>query len=200
MKDRKIGEGVPFTHIARITGYLATTKRFNSAKLMSLMIGLNMIYQYLEENVNRPRVNHMINVAGIYHNDLANGPNLRTVLFVQGCPHHCKGCHNKHTWEFGAGDDLTSDHLVKLLTENPLDKGITISGGEPICQWENLYSVIQQLKDKKYHLMLYTGYTRTWLNNKIKTDDLFFRFFYHCSIWLLQDRIYNNKKLSMKNI
>lgn len=118
----------------------------------------------------------MINVAGIYHNDLANGPNLRTVLFVQGCPHHCKGCHNQHTWEFGAGDDLTSDHLVKLLTENPLDKGITISGGEPICQWEELYPVIQQLKDKNYHLMLYTGYTRTWLNNKIKTDDLFLDF------------------------
>ena len=36
MKDRKIGEGVPFTHIARITGYLATTKRFNSAKLHEL--------------------------------------------------------------------------------------------------------------------------------------------------------------------
>lgn len=36
MKDRKIGEGVPFTHIARITGYLATTKRFNSAKLCEL--------------------------------------------------------------------------------------------------------------------------------------------------------------------
>lgn len=36
MQDRKIGEGVPFTHIARITGYLATTKRFNSAKLHEL--------------------------------------------------------------------------------------------------------------------------------------------------------------------
>jgi anaerobic ribonucleoside-triphosphate reductase len=36
MKDKKIGEGVPFTHIARITGYLATTKRFNSAKLHEL--------------------------------------------------------------------------------------------------------------------------------------------------------------------
>ena len=36
MKDKKIGEGVPFTHIARITGYLATTKRFNSAKLCEL--------------------------------------------------------------------------------------------------------------------------------------------------------------------
>lgn len=118
----------------------------------------------------------MITIASILYNDLANGPNLRTVLFVQGCPHHCKGCHNQHTWSFTDGVLYTADELYKELTCNPLDKGITISGGEPICQWEELYPVIQQLKNKNYHLMLYTGYTRTWLNNKIITDDLFLDF------------------------
>jgi anaerobic ribonucleoside-triphosphate reductase activating protein len=118
----------------------------------------------------------MITIASILYNDLANGPNLRTVLFVQGCPHHCKGCHNQHTWSFTDGVLYTADELYKELTCNPLDKGITISGGEPICQWEELHPVIQQLKDKNYHLMLYTGYTRTWLNNKIITDDLFLDF------------------------
>ena len=118
----------------------------------------------------------MINIASILYNDLANGPNLRTVLFVQGCPHHCKGCHNQHTWSFTDGVSYTADELYKELTCNPLDKGITISGGEPICQWEELHSVIQQLKDRNYHLMLYTGYTRTWLNDKLKTDDLFLGF------------------------
>lgn len=118
----------------------------------------------------------MITIASILYNDLANGPNLRTVLFVQGCPHHCKGCHNQHTWSFTDGVLYTADELYKELTCNPLDKGITISGGEPICQWEELHPVIQQLRNKNYHLMLYTGYTRTWLNNKIKTDDLFLDF------------------------
>lgn len=118
----------------------------------------------------------MITIASILYNDLANGPNLRTVLFVQGCPHHCKGCHNQHTWSFTDGVSYTADELYKELTCNPLDKGITISGGEPICQWEELYPVIQRLKNKNYHLMLYTGYTRTWLNNKIITDDLFLDF------------------------
>lgn len=118
----------------------------------------------------------MITIASILYNDLANGPNLRTVLFVQGCPHHCKGCHNQHTWSFTDGVLYTADELYKELTCNPLDKGITISGGEPICQWEELYPVIQQLRNKNYHLMLYTGYTRTWLNNKIITDDLFLDF------------------------
>lgn len=118
----------------------------------------------------------MITIASILYNDLANGPNLRTVLFVQGCPHHCKGCHNQHTWSFTDGVLYTADELYKELTCNPLDKGITISGGEPICQWEELHPVIQQLKDKNYHLMLYTGYTRTWLNNKISNDDLFLDF------------------------
>lgn len=118
----------------------------------------------------------MINIAGIYYNDLANGPNLRTVLFVQGCKHHCEGCHNPHTWSIGTGKDFTAEELVKELTKNPIDKGITISGGEPLLQWEELYPVILALKDKQYHLMLYTGYTRTWLNNKISNDDLFLDF------------------------
>lgn len=118
----------------------------------------------------------MINIAGIYYNDLANGPNLRTVLFVQGCKHHCEGCHNPHTWSIGTGKDFTAEELVKELTKNPIDKGITISGGEPLLQWEELYPVILALKDKQYHLMLYTGYTRTWLNDKLKTDDLFLNF------------------------
>jgi anaerobic ribonucleoside-triphosphate reductase activating protein len=118
----------------------------------------------------------MINVAGVLHNDLANGPNLRTVLFVQGCKHHCKGCHNQHTWPIGTGSDFTADELVAELTKNPMDKGITISGGEPILQWEELLPVIHQLKDKNYHLMLYTGYTRIWLHNKMVEDDLFLDF------------------------
>ena len=113
----------------------------------------------------------MINVASILHNDIINGPNVRCVLFVQGCPHHCKGCHNQHTWDIGTGKDFTADELVTELTKNPMDKGITISGGEPLLQWEELLPVVQQLKDKKYHLMLYTGYGTSWLNNKIKTDD-----------------------------
>ena len=118
----------------------------------------------------------MINVAGVIHNDLVNGPNLRTVLFVQGCNHHCNGCHNQHTWPIGTGEDFTEEELVEELTKNPLDKGITISGGEPILQWEALYPVIKQIKEKNYHLMLYTGYTTIWLNNKIKEDDLFLDF------------------------
>lgn len=112
----------------------------------------------------------MINIASILHNDLANGPNLRTVLFVQGCPHHCKGCHNQHTWSFTDGVLYTADELYKELTCNPLDKGITISGGEPICQWEELYPVIQQLRNKNYHLMLYTGYTTHWLSQEISSN------------------------------
>jgi len=112
----------------------------------------------------------MINVAGIYHNDLVNGPGLRTVLFLQGCPHHCKGCHNRHTWDVGVGKDFRLSELYKELTKNPMDKGITISGGEPLMQWEMLFPVVRKLKNNGYDLILYTGYKTTWINNKIKTD------------------------------
>lgn len=120
----------------------------------------------------------MINIASILHNDLANGPNLRTVLFVQGCPHHCKGCHNQHTWSFTDGVLYTADKLYTELTSNPLDKGITISGGEPVWQWLDLYPVIEKIhKLGKYHLMLYTGYTVVKLNTMIKLNgDKFLKF------------------------
>ena len=112
----------------------------------------------------------MINVASILHNDLVNGPGLRTVLFVQGCNHHCKGCHNPHTWAIGKGKDFNYTELIEELTKNPIDKGITISGGEPLLQWEELYPVILALKDKQYHLMLYTGYTTHWLSQEISSN------------------------------
>lgn len=113
----------------------------------------------------------LLRVAGIYHNDIANGPNLRTVLYVQGCPHHCKGCHNQHTWKFNSKDavNMTKEQVIDELTCNPMDRGITISGGEPICQWRTLLPIVRELYLRKYDLMLYTGYTQDELNKYIKS-------------------------------
>ena len=87
----------------------------------------------------------MINVAGIYHNDLVNGPGLRTVLFLQGCPHHCKGCHNSNDWDFSGGFELPSNYLDILdsaITANGLQRNFSVLGGEPLCP-QNLEEVDQ---------------------------------------------------------
>lgn len=118
--------------------------------------------------MNREIVN-MINIASIMHNDGANGPGLRCTVFVQGCDRKCKGCHSSHTWPFGKGTDFTIDELISECTSNPLDGGITFTGGDPIFQYEELTHVVKYLHNKGYSLWLYTGAKISELDLKIFT-------------------------------
>jgi len=79
-----------------------------------------------------------IDVAGMDEDSITNGPGLRFVLFVQGCPHHCIGCHNPQTHRFHAGRLFTVEELFRQIRSNPLQTGVTFSGGEPFCQPEPL--------------------------------------------------------------
>ncbi len=100
-----------------------------------------------------------IDVAGIDEDSITNGPGLRFVLFVQGCPHRCTGCHNPQTHAFGAGRIFTVDELFRQIRANPLQTGITFSGGEPFCQPEPLAELAARLNPHGYDLAAYTGYT-----------------------------------------
>lgn len=104
-----------------------------------------------------------------YHNitkdDMLNGDGLRVVLWVAGCNHHCKGCHNPITWN--ENDGLLFDEKAKNEIFNLLDKdyisGITFSGGDPLmpCNREVVGKLICEIS-KKYPnktIWLYTGYT-----------------------------------------
>ena len=118
----------------------------------------------------------MINIAGIIHNDLANGPGIRCTVFVQGCKHGCKGCHNPETWKVGAGKDMTADDIFTEITSNKLDTEVTISGGEPVDQYKELLPLIEKLQTAKYGLMLYTGYTLEELESFTQLSPEFIRF------------------------
>ena len=98
-------------------------------------------------------------IAGIIHNDIINGPGLRCTIFVQGCDHHCKGCHSPHTWPFNGGRVMTKDELIQTVTSNKLDHGITWSGGDPLYQVEELAELAKYFHSKSYHQMLFTGFT-----------------------------------------
>ena len=78
---------------------------------------------------------------------------------MQGCPHHCPGCHNPQTHDFAGGKEMDLDTLLHDMCRNPLVKGVTFSGGEPFCQPEPLYHLAVALKAKGKHLMAYSGYT-----------------------------------------
>lgn len=101
----------------------------------------------------------------ITHDDLLNGKGLRVVLWVSGCAHHCKGCHNPITWD--PNDGLEFDESAKQEIFNELSNdyiaGITFSGGDPLYpdnapEVLKLASEIKELFPSK-NIWLYTGYT-----------------------------------------
>lgn len=100
-----------------------------------------------------------IRIAGTVEDSIVDGPGLRFVVFTQGCPHRCDGCHNPETHDFAGGKATTTDALFEQCMENPLCSGVTFSGGEPFCQAEALYELGSRFKSAGKHLMCYSGWT-----------------------------------------
>ena len=101
----------------------------------------------------------MLDLSGIVSDSIVDGPGIRTCIFSQGCPHHCRGCHNPETWEFGCGTKIPIEDVVEIVRSNPLCRGVTFSGGEPFAQAEAFAKLAGLLKEKGYEVASYSGYT-----------------------------------------
>ena len=101
----------------------------------------------------------MLDLSGIVSDSIVDGPGIRTTIFSQGCPHHCEGCHNPETWEFGCGTQMEEERLLQIVQDNPLCRGVTFSGGEPFAQAEGFAKLAKLLKEKGYEVASYSGYT-----------------------------------------
>ena len=101
----------------------------------------------------------MLELSGIVSDSIVDGPGIRTTVFAQGCPHHCPGCHNPETWEFGCGTPMEEERLVEIVKANPLCRGVTFSGGEPFAQAEGFAKLAELLKSEGYEVASYSGYT-----------------------------------------
>lgn len=112
-----------------------------------------------------------IRIAGTVEDSIVDGPGLRFVIFTQGCPHHCDGCHNPETHDFSGGKLTTTDTLYEQCMENPLCNGVTFSGGEPFCQAEALYELGSRFKSAGKHLICYSGWTFEELLAKAQHDE-----------------------------
>ena len=106
-----------------------------------------------------------MNYLGIDKASISNGPGVRVVLWVSGCDVHCKGCHNKESWNFYAGkkfDEAAKKELFNALNK-PYVRGITLSGGHPLANnnVEDIYLLTKEIKEKfpTKDIWLYTGYT-----------------------------------------
>ena len=103
--------------------------------------------------------------AGINYNDMCAAPGVSVTLFTQGCPHHCKGCHNPETWDFNGGKEFTFETLqsiLKALSANGINRSLAIMGGEPLCEENSFLTlmVIKTVKEKMPQTKIYiwTGY------------------------------------------
>lgn len=65
--------------------------------------------------------------------DINNGTGCRVTVWVAGCSHCCKGCHNPQTWDYNQGVEDVWDELMEKLSL-PYIKGVTFSGGDPLSQ------------------------------------------------------------------
>ena len=94
-------------------------------------------------------------IAGIVRDSIVDGVGVRDVVFFQGCGKRCKGCHNPDTWDYQGGCHRFIGDVVKELSDSSND--VTISGGEPIDQFEDLLEFCRQLKETGKKIWVYTG-------------------------------------------
>ena len=100
-----------------------------------------------------------IRLAGNVPESIVDGPGYRLAVFVQGCPHACPGCHNPKTHDFAGGYLSDTDQIIAQMGKNPLVRGVTLTGGEPMMQAEALCEVASAAKAKGMNVWCYTGYT-----------------------------------------
>ena len=100
-----------------------------------------------------------INVAGIVGESIVDGPGIRLTVFCQGCPHHCPGCQNPETWEFAERTRMRPEQILSMVKQNPLIRGVTLSGGEPFAQAAEHAELAKLLRENGYEVAAYSGYT-----------------------------------------
>ena len=89
-----------------------------------------------------------------------DGPGIRFVIFMQGCPLRCKFCHNPDTWKTRQGTEMTTDELIALYMKNKAfytKGGITVTGGEPLLQIDFLLELFTKAKENGIHTCIDTS-------------------------------------------
>lgn len=106
--------------------------------------------------------------AGIIKDDIVDCDDGVCVSFwTQGCPHHCKGCHNPETWDFNGGIEEEKETIIvkilNALTENGVERKLSILGGEPLAPKNivDVCDIIKSIREKMPNIKIYlwTGYT-----------------------------------------
>ncbi|MCR5399190.1 MAG: pyruvate formate lyase-activating protein [Lachnospiraceae bacterium] len=89
-----------------------------------------------------------------------DGPGVRYVVFMQGCPMRCLYCHNPDTWPVNAGEEMEASYIIEQYKRNEgfyTDGGLTVTGGEPLLQIDFLLELFELCKQNNIHTCIDTS-------------------------------------------
>ena len=90
-----------------------------------------------------------------------DGPGIRFVIFMQGCPMRCKYCHNPDSWDLNAGKEMGVDEIMTEVRKYRhyfgAEGGVTVSGGEPLLQIDFVIELFKTLKTEGINTCLDTS-------------------------------------------
>lgn len=95
-----------------------------------------------------------------YDYSIADGPGLRTLIFMQGCDLRCPFCQNEKIWDIKDGYKWSIKILINELKKNSITKKVTITGGEPLFQLKALKTLVDELYKEQFNIVLYTGHRK----------------------------------------
>lgn len=97
--------------------------------------------------------------AYLQPDSIVDGEGIRTVIWTQGCPHSCLGCHNPETHDVEGGALVDLEEVEKIIDSLEGQDGITFSGGDPFMQPKECSLVAKYSRKKGYNIWAYTGFT-----------------------------------------
>ena len=100
-------------------------------------------------------------IHSVFSGGTVDGPGIRFVVFMQGCPLRCKYCHNPDTWSASNGEERTVESLVNEIVryKNYFGTlgGLTVSGGEPLLQIDFVVELLKAVKEKGINTVVDTS-------------------------------------------
>ncbi len=96
--------------------------------------------------------------APLQSDSIVDGEGIRTVIWTQGCGHHCKGCHNPETWSFDEGYLIDVKDVINEIDNLSGQDGITFSGGDPLYQVDACLKIAKHCKERDLNVWCYTGF------------------------------------------
>ena len=136
--------------------------------------------------------------SSLQYDSIVDGEGIRTVIWTQGCPHNCRGCHNPQTHDFNKGQLVNIDKIKKELSKSKNQDGITLSGGEPFCQPEACLEIAIYAKKLDLNVWCYTGYTFEQLLEMALVDNKYIKLLEKIDVLIDGKFIIEQKTFSLK--